>query len=100
MSRTVIPPEYSPRILSSKPASRVAPLGQDLRLKAALAVARRFDLDGPQVALHRLRRVPVADVRAVRDTAGRMAEMVGHLVLQRGLHDPAGQLRQQTARTR
>src|SRR3954469_1733784 len=72
-------------------------LGQDLRREAAVAVARRLDLDGPQVALHRLGGHAVADIGALRPTAGRMAEGLGPLRLQRRLHDPAGELRQQPA---
>jgi hypothetical protein len=41
-------------------------LGQDLRRKAAVAVAGRLDLDGPEIGLHRLGGRAVADVGAMR----------------------------------
>ena len=69
-----------------------------LRLKAAVAVARGADLDGPQIGAHRLGGRTVADIRAARDTARRVTEVSGQLGLQRRLDHAAGQLRQQPAR--
>lgn len=70
-------------------------LGQDLRLEAALTVPWRVDLHRPQIGLHPLGGVAVADVGALRHAARRVAEVVGHLGLQRRLNNPASQLREQ-----
>jgi hypothetical protein len=75
-------------------------LGQDLRRKAAVAVARRLDLDGPQVGLDGLGGRAVANVGALRPPTGRMTQVLGHLRLQRRLDNPAGQLAEQPARAR
>jgi hypothetical protein len=65
-------------------------LGHDLRLEAAVAIARHIDLDRSVLDQHRLSRGPVAVV--ARPAAGRItlvAEMVRQLSAQRPLAAPS-----------
>src|SRR5207247_10671290 len=69
----------------------------DLRLKAAVSIAGRLDLDLPVLADQRLRTRAVA---LVAGAPGRLpmrlvADVVGQLDLHRPLDQPLGQLRQQ-----
>jgi hypothetical protein len=78
----------------------VTPKAHELRLEAALAVARRADLHRALLGLQRLRRRPVAGVTG---PAGRLlvrlvAEMPGQLRRQGALHQPLRQLREHPAR--
>src|SRR3954462_986518 len=73
-------------------------LGHELGVEAAVTIARRADLDRPQVGRNDLAPGAVADVRALRHAARRMAEMLGQLGAQRGLDHAARELGQQPAR--
>ena len=77
------------------------PLAHDLRLEAAVPVARHLDLDRADLGQHRLRPNAVAGVAAV--APGRIvlviAQVAADLLLQRGLHHRLGQPGQQTALT-
>ena len=75
-------------------------LADDLRLKAAITIARRIDPDRTVLGDQRLRRRPVARVAR---PAGRLlmtfiADVIGQLDLHRTFHQPLGQLRQQATR--
>jgi hypothetical protein len=62
------------------------PFGDDLRLKAAIAVARHRDLDRSVIADHGLARIPVAAVAAA--AAGRVALLVSQMLAQFGAERP------------
>src|SRR6478609_3930155 len=69
----------------------------DLGLEGAVAVAGYLDLDRADLGQHRLRPVAVAGVPAVaaRGVVAVIAQVIGDLTIQRGLHQPLGQLREQ-----
>ena len=75
-------------------------LADQLRLKAAVAVARRLDLDRPELGLDRLGRRAVAAIAraAGRRLPGRIAQVLGQLGAQRRLEHPPGELGHQPAR--
>ena len=77
-------------------------LADQLRLKAAVAVPRRLDLDRPELGVQPLRRRAVAGVArpAGRRLTGRIAQVLGQLGAQRRLEHPARELRDQPARAR
>ena len=82
-----------------EPLKAALALADDLRLKAAVTVAGRVDLDLPVLGDQRLRGRAVARVPRA---AGRLlmrlvADVVGQLDLHRALHQPLGQLGQQPA---
>jgi hypothetical protein len=87
--------------MSSIPDSRRWTFFDDLRLEAAVPVARHGDLDRADIGQYRLRPGAVARVPAV--FAGRIvfliAEMVSDLAVQGGLDHPLGQLLQQASFT-
>src|SRR4051794_39439708 len=62
MSRTDSPREYNARILSSKPWKAALALAHDLRLEAAVAIARGLDRHPPVLGHQRLRRRAIARV--------------------------------------
>lgn len=70
----------------------------DARLERAGPIPRHLDLDGAGLGQHRLVALPVSGVPVRRTTTLVLvvAEVVGALALQRGLHDQLRQLRQQT----
>ena len=72
-------------------------LGHELGIETAVAIARGANLDGPELGLERLALGAVADVRALRHAARRMAQMLGQLRPERRLDHPAGQPGQQPA---
>jgi hypothetical protein len=74
--------------------------GHELGLEAAVAVARRTDLDRSQIGAERLAPGAVANVPALRHAARRMPEMLGQLGAERRLDHSARELRQQAARPR
>jgi hypothetical protein len=71
-----------------------------LRLKRAVAVPRRLDLDRPELGVHTLRRRAVAVIArpAGRRLAGRKTQMLGQLGAQRRLEHPASEPRDQPTR--
>jgi hypothetical protein len=64
-------------------------LGHDLRLEAAVAIARHIDLDRSILGQHRLGRGSVAVV--ARPAAGRIALLVAEMVRQLGAQRPLEQ---------
>ena len=82
------------------PGQPPLPLLHDLRLERCVGVAGHLDLHRTDLGQHRLRPGPVAGVAAV--PADRIvlvvAEMVGHLLLERGLQHPFRELVQQPVR--
>jgi hypothetical protein len=72
-------------------------LAHDPRLERGVPVARDVDLHRPDLGQHRLGPVPVAGVAAITPdgVVAVVAEVVGDLALQRGLHQPLRQLGQQ-----
>ena len=77
------------------------PFGHDHRLEAAVAVPRYLDGDLTRVGQHRFGAFPVAGVAPVSTDRIVLvvAEMLGHLLLQRGLEHGLGQCFQQPAWT-
>ena len=73
------------------------PLGHELRLEAAVAVARDRDLDRAVVAEHGFARMPVAAIAGA--AAGRVALLISHMLTQLGaqsaLQQPLLQLPEQ-----
>ena len=65
-----------------EPVEPGLPFGDDLRLEAAVAVARHRDLDRPVIADHGLARISVAAVAAA--AAGRFALLVSQMLAQLG----------------
>ena len=90
-----------PEDLLVQPGQPGLALAHELGVEAALAVARRLDLDRPELGLDRLgsRAVAVVAGPAGRRLARRKAEMLGQLGAQRGLDHPARELREQPTRT-
>src|ERR1039458_9932532 len=64
MSRVVMPRAYIDRILASKPAMRVWPLGDDTGLERSLPITRRGDLDFAKIPLQSFLAFSVAAVAA------------------------------------
>src|SRR3954452_22122898 len=62
------------------------PFGDDLRLEAAVAVARHGDLDRAVLANHRLARITVAAVAAA--AAGRVALLIAEVLAQLSAERP------------
>jgi len=62
------------------------PFGDDLRLEAAVAVARHGDLDRAVLADHRLARIAVAAVAAA--ATGRVALLIAEVLAQLGAERP------------
>ena len=85
-------------ILSSKPVQRVCPLATILRFERRLAIPRRLQLQLAEVALQCLGAFPVARVASVvaRRIVLLVAQMIGHLGLQRPFQNGFGQLLEQT----
>jgi hypothetical protein len=83
------------------PGQPPLPLRDDLGFEAAVPFAGDVDLDRPDLGQHRLGPAPVAGVPAV--AAGRImaavAEVIGELTLQGGLHQPLRELGEQPALT-
>jgi hypothetical protein len=75
------------------------PLRDDLGLEAAIPVAGHLDLDRPDLGQHRLRAAPVTGVPAVTalGVVLAVAEVIGELALERGLHQPLPELCEQPA---
>ena len=84
-----------------EPLEPTLALADDLRLKRARPIAGRVDPNLAVLGDQRLRRRPVPRVAgaAGRFLVGLIAEVVGQLDLHRPLHQPLGQLGEQTART-
>jgi hypothetical protein len=82
------------------PDQPTLPLLHDLRIEARVGVPGDVDLDRADLGQHRLGPDPVTGVAAV--PADRIVlvvtEMPGHLLLERGLQHPLGQLVQQPLR--
>src|SRR3954469_13318408 len=99
MSRTDSPREYNARILSSKPWKAALALAHDLRLEAAVAIARGLDRHPPVLGHQRLRRRAIARVVGAARwlVTGLIAQVVGQLGTQRPFHEPTGEIGQQSA---
>ena len=84
-----------------KPLKAPLTLLDDLRIKTAVAIARRVDPHASVLSDQRLGTRAVARVpRAARRLGMRLiAHMVSQLDLHRALHQPLGQLRQKAARS-
>jgi hypothetical protein len=89
-----MPRAYSDRILSSKPAPAGLLLRDQLRLEAAMAVTGHFDRQRAELALEGLAVAGVAGGVGDRLVAV-MAEVLGHLGVERLLHQQLGQLHEQ-----
>src|SRR3954452_11418427 len=72
-------------------------LAHELGLETAVAITRGANRDGPELGLDRLAPGAVADVRALRHAARRVAQMLGQLRPQRRLDHAPGELGQQPA---
>jgi hypothetical protein len=83
-----------------QPGQPALALAHEPGLEAAVTVARRADLDRPQIGIHGFAPGAVADVGALRHPARRVAEMLGQLRPERGLNHPSRELGQQAARPR
>jgi hypothetical protein len=100
ISPVVNPRAVNDNTISSTPVSRRCRNFGDLRLERGISVTWDLDLHRPDLSQHRLRPNPDAGVAAVptERVVLLVAQMGRHLLLQRSLQHPFGELVQQPIR--